>query len=95
MFTRTAPRPTLARGKSSAATKLPDGRDGQFEKIARMEAKESGWEFDKLDGDMTLMQKLVDGPWDNEEFLTVEPGHRVATSFDDLIIKAEAVDADG
>ena len=69
------------------------GPGDHFEQCARKEAEQSGWEFEKLDGDMTLMYKLLDGPWDNEEFLTVQPGHRVATSFDELIIKAEVVDS--
>ena len=68
------------------------GPDDYFEECARKEAEQSGWDFEKLDGDMTLMHKLVDGPWDDEEFLTVQPGHRVATRFDELIIRAEVVE---
>ena len=37
---------------------------------------------------MSLIQRLVDGPWDDERFLVVPPGSRVAASFDDRIIKA-------
>lgn len=65
--------------------------DDRFERLARDEAAERGWEFEKLSGDMTLIQQLVDGPWDAERFLVVPPGHRVAASFDHRIIKAEAV----
>ncbi len=38
---------------------------------------------------MSLVQALVDGPWDDQRFLVVPPGHRVAASFDDNIIKAD------
>jgi hypothetical protein len=38
---------------------------------------------------MSLLQTLLDGPWDDERFLVVRPGQRVAASFDDNIIKTE------
>ncbi len=37
---------------------------------------------------MRLLQALVDGPWDAERFLVVQPGQRIAASFDEGIIKA-------
>jgi len=63
--------------------------DGRFERLAREEAAERGWQFEKLRGDMTLVRRLVDGPWDEDDFLVVEPGCRVGVSFDEKIIKAE------
>ena len=65
--------------------------DGRFERLAREDAEKMGWKFEKLQGDMSLIQRLVDGPWEEEEFLVVPPGFRVAPSFDEKIIKAEAV----
>ncbi len=62
--------------------------DDRFERRAKERAAEKGWKYEKLAGDMTLFQALVDGPWDAERFLVVPPGHRVAPSFDDSIIKA-------
>jgi len=61
--------------------------DGRFEERARRDAASRGWEFEKLAGDMGLVQALVDGPWDEKRFLVVPPGHRVAPSFDEAIIK--------
>ena len=40
---------------------------------------------------MRLIQELVDGPWDDARFLVVPPGHRVAPSYDDAVIKAEVI----
>ena len=37
---------------------------------------------------MRLLQALVDGPWDADRFLVVPPGHRIAASFDEDVIKA-------
>jgi hypothetical protein len=65
--------------------------DDRFERQTQEDAAKQGWKFEKLTGDMSLLQSLVDGPWDNDRFLVVEPGCRVAASFDDGIIKAEKV----
>jgi hypothetical protein len=64
--------------------------DDRFERRTREEAAERGWKYEKLAGDMALIQALVDGPWDEARFLVVPPGHRIAPSFDDNVIKAVA-----
>ena len=67
--------------------------DGRFERLARRQADERGWEFEKLEGEMRLVERLVDGPWDDADFLVVRPGFRVAASFDEGIVKAEPADS--
>ena len=62
--------------------------DGGFEARARQQAQQHGWEFEKVRGDMGLLQALVDGPWDEGRFLVVPPGQRIAASFDERIVKA-------
>jgi hypothetical protein len=65
--------------------------DDRFERQARAEAESRGWKFEVLQGNMELLQRLVDGPWDADRYLVVPPGHRVVPSYDDTIIKAEPV----
>ncbi len=62
--------------------------DDSFEREAQREAASRGWMFEKVKGDMGLIQQLVDGPWDEDRFLTVPPGSRVVTTHDDWIIGA-------
>jgi len=62
--------------------------DDRFERRTREEAAGRGWTYEKLAGDMRLLQALVDGPWDAGRFLVVPPGSRIAPSFDDNVIRA-------
>jgi hypothetical protein len=62
--------------------------DDRFERHALQEAANRGWKYQKLPGDMSLIQDLLDGRWDGERFLVVQPGEQIAPSFDDGVIKA-------
>ena len=63
--------------------------DDRFEQSSRKVAREQGWEFEKIAGDLCLFRELVDGPWEDERFLVLQPGERIVSSFDDQIIRPE------
>jgi hypothetical protein len=63
--------------------------DDRFERQAAEEAAARGWELERVEGDLGLLERLVNGPWDTGEFLVVPPGASVAPSYDDDIIKSE------
>ena len=65
------------------------GSDASFERQAREEAAERGWEFEKVRGDLGMFQRLVDGVWDEKEFLVVPPGKQVAADYGGGIISIE------
>jgi len=52
---------------------------------------EKGWVYEELKGDLSLIQRLVDGDWRKEDFLVVAPGHKVLATFDEQIIRSEPV----
>lgn len=60
-----------------------------WEKQTMEEAKSRGWKFAKVKGDMSMLQRLIDGQWDDKEFLVVPPGHRVVARYNDGIIDVE------
>jgi hypothetical protein len=50
--------------------------------------EQRNWTYREVQGDLGLIQRWLDGPWDAKDYLVVNPGHEVTTSFDDGIIKA-------
>jgi hypothetical protein len=60
--------------------------DSRFEDYTREKAKSQGWKYEKVTGDLGLVQRLVDGIWDEKEFLIVPPGKRIAAHYDGGII---------
>jgi hypothetical protein len=63
--------------------------DDRFERQTREEAARRGWAFEKVRGDLSLIERLLDARWDAEDFLVVPPGWRVVARYDDGIIAAE------
>ncbi|MDT8300757.1 MAG: DUF1638 domain-containing protein [Sedimentisphaerales bacterium] len=48
------------------------------------------WNYEDLKGDSGLMQKLIDGDWNESEFLVVKPGQKIGEDLtNDGIMKAE------
>jgi hypothetical protein len=61
--------------------------DAMAEK-ARSEAGEHGWVFEDLAGTITLFHRLLSGDW-NDDFLVVPPGHAIAATQDEEIVRAD------
>jgi len=61
-----------------------------FKKYAGACAEFLGWNYDELSGDPGLMQRMVDGEWNEDEFLVVKPGQKIGEDLtSESIIKAE------
>lgn len=61
--------------------------DDSFEQQTIELAKERQWEFEKLQGDLNLLYRLLNGIWDEKDFLIVPPGHQIEFSYDDDIVR--------
>ena len=66
-------------------TNLP--LDEKYQKEAMDIAQEKAWTFSEVKGSTRLILDLMNGAWDNSDFLVVEPGKTIQTSYDDEIIK--------
>jgi len=53
-------------------------------------AAQRGWKYEELPGDIKLMKKLIDGEWDEDEFLIVQPGEEITASYDKHILGCRA-----
>jgi len=55
----------------------------------RDDAERRGWAFERLAGELVLVRRLIDGDWGTEDFLVLQPGERLAMSYDEAVIRAE------
>ncbi|NOY75541.1 MAG: DUF1638 domain-containing protein [Kiritimatiellaeota bacterium] len=66
-----------------------DTKVGDFQKYIESErriAEENGWEFDLIEGGTELFRRLLDGEWNEDDFLVVPSGQSPEPSHDDTII---------
>ncbi len=69
-----------------------------FEERVREICREKDWEYVALAGDLTLVRDWLDGRWDDERFLIVQPGQEIVARYDDRIVACRncpSADADG
>jgi hypothetical protein len=69
-------------------TGLGDG--GIYAQQAQTKAETEGWTFERIQGDRRLITQLVHGAWNDEEFLTVAPGHKTRQTGMETVIEAIA-----
>ncbi|WP_168442050.1 DUF1638 domain-containing protein [Pontiella desulfatans] len=61
--------------------------DDRFEKIAQEEAASKNWNYEKVAGNLTLIQRLLNGNWNEEDFLTVPPNATISADHSEQIVK--------
>jgi hypothetical protein len=54
--------------------------------------QQRGWQFEAIEGDLRLLRQWVDGEWDPQRFLVVEPGQQVQPSYTGDILQAIAAE---
>lgn len=55
---------------------------------ARMEATKRDWRLHELDDDLRLLRMMVDGTWNDREFLILKPGEAIAPDYTGLKLRA-------
>jgi len=61
------------------------GESKAVEEQARKEATHYGWQFEKIDGNPTLIRRLLSGDWDSD-FVIINPGQQLIMTYDQYII---------
>ncbi len=54
---------------------------------------ERGWSFEEVPGDLGLLQRMLDGPWEANDFLVLKPGEKVVAAYDGQIIAASPAES--
>jgi hypothetical protein len=63
-----------------------------YDEATRAQAEKSKLEFVRQQGALEWLQRFTDGPWDERDFLVVPPGHRIAASHGEDILRSEPAD---
>jgi len=58
----------------------------EYVRLSENAAKYLNWEYQKLDGSLNLMKDWIQGNWQSDRFLVLEPGQAVAASFEEQTI---------
>ena len=66
----------------------------EAEARARDDAERRGWRFDRMAGELLLVKRLLDGAWDEADYLVLKPGERLAMSYAEDVIRAEPAPGD-
>ena len=63
--------------------------DGKFIAEAAAEATEKGWSFERLQGDLAWLRRMVGGEWAESEFVISQPGQSIQASYDAEVVKTQ------
>lgn len=66
--------------------------DDRFERETQRLASQNGWSYEKLSGDLSLLRRLLEGDWNEDDFLVVSPGKTIQFDYGDAIIRCEPAD---
>jgi hypothetical protein len=58
-----------------------------FEQVAQEQAQRHGWLFERKKGNRRLLEALINGQWNDDEFLVVPPGYMIQQSTDTTLIQ--------
>lgn len=64
------------------------GSDESCRTQARDEAAKENWTFEEVRGSLTLLDRLVNGPWDAADFLVIPPGSQICATIDENIVES-------
>jgi hypothetical protein len=63
------------------------GNPIDYRVLVKQQATENQWEYEEIEGDTNLIFRLLEGEWDNQDFLIVPPDNSIEPTNDENIIK--------
>jgi len=71
--------------------KMPLSHRAEVEDHAREQAEKHGWEVEVIAGSDRLFRALIEGDWNEDDFLVLSPGEHVVATHDQQVIGAVAM----
>ncbi|MDP7236557.1 MAG: DUF1638 domain-containing protein [Candidatus Latescibacteria bacterium] len=65
---------------------LDIGDKQAYRTFVQGQASEREWDYEEISGETSLIDGFIDGQWDTDRFVIVQPGQRVAETHDEQII---------
>lgn len=62
------------------------GNINSYKEIAKKQAYDNKWQYEEIQGDIGLILRLLNGEWDDKEFLKMPPNNKIQPTNDDDII---------
>lgn len=72
----------------AAYVDLKIGESEKYKKYTQKCAKWLGWKYEDIEGNSELIKNFLDGNWNSEDFLIVEPGQQIISGGNGNIIEA-------
>lgn len=64
------------------------GNQSHFKEHARRNARDNNWDFEEMKGSVRLLEKLMAGDWNQDEFLVVPAGQTIEPDYGDDVVKS-------
>lgn len=64
----------------------PFGNFDHYLEMTKKAAEEKNWDFEVIEGDLNILQRLVDGDWNEKDFLIIDSGMTIKATYKDDII---------
>ncbi|MBT7098401.1 DUF1638 domain-containing protein, partial [Candidatus Poribacteria bacterium] len=77
------------RYSNAAYVDLGAQETGQYKRDTQEAADWLGWKYDELEGDPALIVAFLNGDWDDDRFIIVQPGQVITPSHDEGVLTIE------
>ena len=57
-----------------------------YSAMSETDAKNRGLEFESIKGDIRLLQELMDGNWNEDDFLLIPAQNKITATYDEAIM---------
>ncbi|MDB4583077.1 DUF1638 domain-containing protein [Draconibacterium sp.] len=65
------------------------GDQSKLKEHAKQNAKDNNWKYEELEGNTNLLLKMMNGEWDEDNFLVIQPGESIEPSYCAKVIKTK------